>query len=474
VAIALASALILPATAGAANLQKSGAVLIYSAGAGETNTLTVTRTATAFVFADASGVTITPSGGCIAGPANIAACPADGIVAISVSLGNQNDAASVDSSVAGLDQVSISGQAGNDALTGAPNSENDLRGDNGGPDGNDLIVGGALDDSIQGNGGNDSISGGDGNDEITPGAGDDGADGGPGADLFLPEFTPDGADTFSGGSGLDQISYSRQDPLQITLDGQPNDGSAGEGDNVQSDVDRVSGGSGDDTIAGSGTENTLNGGNGNDTVSGGGGDDSITGGNGNDTLSGEGGNDRVTGSDGADRLSGGAGDDYTFSDYSDRDPDVLSGGPGIDSVGDGIAFVPFPIHVSLDGRANDGFSDPTLTGAKDNVMPDVENIEGGPGPDVLIGSGAANVIEGSEGADRLIGGAGQDSLVGDRGNDRLLAGKGRDDLEGGGGADRLAARGGGPDSLSCGAGVDRATSDRRDQVDADCDKVGRR
>ena len=57
VAIALASALILPATAGAANLQKSGAVLIYSAGAGETNTLTVTRTATAFVFADASVAT---------------------------------------------------------------------------------------------------------------------------------------------------------------------------------------------------------------------------------------------------------------------------------------------------------------------------------------------------------------------------------------------------------------------------------
>jgi Ca2+-binding RTX toxin-like protein len=90
-------------------------------------------------------------------------------------------------------------------------------------------------------------------------------------------------------------------------------------------------------------------------------------------------------------------------------------------------------------------------------------VRGGPGDDVLIGSGRAQRFLGRGGADRICGGGGNDEILGQGGDDRLH-GDGRGDrLFGGAGADRLWGDilddflfgGGGADALIGGHGVDK-------------------
>jgi Ca2+-binding RTX toxin-like protein len=90
--------------------------------------------------------------------------------------------------------------------------------------------------------------------------------------------------------------------VSVTLDGVANDGSpGGEGDDVGTDVENVTGGSGPDTLVGDADHNVLNGGAGRD---------SITGGPRSDTLLGGAGNDLFAAADGvADSVDGGAGTD---------------------------------------------------------------------------------------------------------------------------------------------------------------------
>ncbi|TSE20339.1 Leukotoxin [Tepidimonas ignava] len=80
----------------------------------------------------------------------------------------------------------------------------------------------------------------------------------------------------------------------------------------------ITGGSGDDTLLGSGNADTISGGAGNDTITGGAGADVLTGGAGNDTITGGAGADVLTGGAGNDTITGGAG------------ADVLTGGAGND------------------------------------------------------------------------------------------------------------------------------------------------
>jgi hypothetical protein len=70
----------------------------------------------------------------------------------------------------------------------------------------------------------------------------------------------------------------------VTLDGNPNDGSVGEGDNVAADVENVIGGLGSDLLSGSAGPNELDGGPGDDVVEGGEGQDVLRGGDGADTI----------------------------------------------------------------------------------------------------------------------------------------------------------------------------------------------
>jgi Ca2+-binding RTX toxin-like protein len=82
----------------------------------------------------------------------------------------------------------------------------------------------------------------------------------------------------------------------------------------------VKGGNGIDRIVG---------GSGNDSLDGGGSSDRIFGGAGNDTMIGGGGNDRIFAGDGADIADGGSGNDFFY--IRDNIVDVINGGDGTDS-----------------------------------------------------------------------------------------------------------------------------------------------
>jgi len=150
---------------------------------------------------------------------------------------------------------------------------NDVEGVIGGT-GKDTISGaGDVANFFDGNGGNDTLRGGPGDDFLFGGDGNDKLDGQTGDDTLSGGL---GADTLSGSIGSDTADYSdRTEAITASIDGQPDDGAADEGDNITTDTENIAGGSGDDTLTGSDAANTLVGGDGADTISGGAGPDTI-------------------------------------------------------------------------------------------------------------------------------------------------------------------------------------------------------
>src|SRR5215211_3394502 len=217
------------------------------------------------------------------------------------------------------------------------------------------LLGGAGGDSLTGNAQANLLMGGrgTGNDTLSGGGEDDALLGG-----TLTNTGPDGADTFiagAQGSDGDTVSYgSRDDNVTASIGGAADT----DGDDIQSAVDNITGGDGNDTLTGDADPNDLRGGNGNDTMAGGTG----------------------TGVDGADRFVGGGGVDEV--DYSNRDDDVVA---------------------DLDGIADDG-SIPL--NEDDELEADVENLTGGDGDDGLTGDDDANVLDGAAGDDLLSAGPG--------------------------------------------------------------------
>ena len=146
-----------------------------------------------------------------------------------------------------------------------------------------------------------TANGGSGADELNGTSLGSTLEGGSGADRLFGSNR--GNDTLRGGAGADLLSggnsstagdfdtatYSEvtSGALSLTLDGQANDGIAGEGDNIAHSVERVIGGGGGDTINGNDLPNTLVGSGGSDSINGRGGDDVLDGGPDADELSGE-------------------------------------------------------------------------------------------------------------------------------------------------------------------------------------------
>ena len=121
--------------------------------------------------------------------------------------------------------------------------------------GDDVVLGGAADDALDGNAGNDRLLGGGGADRLSGWQ---------------------GADVMRGGAGDDMASYESYDAsVTVTLDDRADDGAAGEGDDVGSDVENVIGGRGPDRLRGSAGPNMLEGGEGGDDLDGGAGDDTL-------------------------------------------------------------------------------------------------------------------------------------------------------------------------------------------------------
>lgn len=185
---------------------------------------------------------------------------------------------------------------------------------------------------------------------VSGGPGDDGLWGGPASDLLSGSDGADtlkgrgGPDLLSGDGGVDTADYSeRSAPVTVTLPEPPpptapytgpitveqssifdgpsrpewpvpagDDGEAGEGDDIQPNVENVYGGAGGDDLIGSAANNR------------------ITGLWGDDYIEGNAGNDTLLGRAGADALLGGAGDDRFYTE--DGEKDWINCGPGRDRV----------------------------------------------------------------------------------------------------------------------------------------------
>ena len=228
---------------------------------------------------------------------------------------------------------------------------------------------------------------------------------------------------------------------------------------------QLDGSIGNDTLVGGlNTDDTLVGDStlaGTDVLTGRGGNDRFFSGPGNDTMDGGDGNDSFSGDEGNDTVIGGAGDDtYT----------VQTGPDGTDSIalGSGNDRMDWrnrtaPLNLSADGVANDG-----QAGENDNIGDDVEDINGGQGADVIVGSTSAILtnLDGDNGNDRITGGPGNDNLRGSNGDDVITGGDGNDSISGGNGLDAIDAGPGDddirsffgdvePDVYSGGPGADR-------------------
>lgn len=193
-----------------------------------------------------------------------------------------------------------------------------------------------------------------------------------------------------------------------------------------------------------------------------------------DTISGSGFDDTLRGFDQADSLSGGAGDDQLFggsdtSDTIDNNSDTLNGGAGADLIygnagNDSIYGGSAEIVVSTgNDRVFGGFGmdiiygqdgDDFLAGGGGIAHPndEADTIFGGDGADVIIGNGGNDLIIGGDTdsdnddeADTISGGFGDDTIFGSGGDDVIVNNFG---------ADATTGVGDGNDQITGGAGRD--------------------
>ena len=272
----------------------------------------------------------------------------------------------------------LHGGAGDGSTSGIISTydENGVRYDQYGnilPEDDDILIGGAGEDTLSGSAGHDTLDGGDADDVLSGGSGSDALYGG------------DGADDLSGGSEADILS-------------------GGDGD------DQLNGGSGDDALFGDDGQDVLSGGSGNDALSGDIGSDTLTGGSGDDTLLGGSDDDQLDGGSGADILKGGQGDD---SLKGGSGSDVLEGEDGKDTLDGGSGN-----DILSGGEGRD-----TLKGGSGD-----DALSGGAGKDYLNGGSGDDTLDGGSGNDRIYLGAGEDVATGGAGADRFVFRN--DDLDG--------------------------------------------
>ena len=154
--------------------------------------------------------------------------------------------------------------------------------------GTDSIIGSGFADDLRGGAGADSLSGGDGSDTLNGGAGIDMLSGGNGDDTFVITGTQAQSDIMNGGAGTDSILVTGTSNVTLagfnatasSIETWQGNGHGIVGNGAANIVDLsglstvtglafVDGGSGADTITGSGFSDDLRGGNGNDAIIGG-------------------------------------------------------------------------------------------------------------------------------------------------------------------------------------------------------------
>lgn len=252
VSLPLVAAAMIPSGAAAStialadNPQTGGKFVDYSAAPGETNQLTgLGLVQSRFLVQDGFGaVSITPTQPCTSGipgenmETRFASCPSDSLEFVFFDLGDGDDQGSANF---GGPPFVISGG-----------------------DGADNLIGGDSDDELYGDADADVMLGEPGSDLLDGGA---------------------GADELMGGDDFDLADYTeRTAPVTATLNGAADDGTAGEGDRIGTDVESIDGGSAGDRLTGDAGENGLFGEAGPDTLDGGAGADRLEGDSGDDTI----------------------------------------------------------------------------------------------------------------------------------------------------------------------------------------------
>ncbi len=246
-----------------------------------------------------------------------------------------------------------------------------------------------------------------------------------------------GQDTLIGGGGVDTASYA-SDGEGVTVSLMTGEGAGGhaEGDSL-SEIENLTGGSGDDTLEGNAGNNKLTGGTGNDTVSYENADNGVTvslavgaiqiTGAGSDTLSGF---ERLIGSKFNDKLIGASTANVLIGLGGD---DRLEGGGGVDKLFGGAGNDTYVLDVTGDEvteNADEGDADLVLSAASYTLGVNLENLAltgaaavNGTGNELansLTGNAAVNTLVGLAGDDRLDGGGGGDNLIGGEDNDTYV------------------------------------------------------
>ncbi|PUB90762.1 MAG: hypothetical protein DBP01_05840, partial [gamma proteobacterium symbiont of Ctena orbiculata] len=372
--------------------------------------------------------------------------------------------------------------------------------------GDDNIQGGDGFDQIDGGSGNDTLAGGSGDDTLDGSTGDDLLDGGAGNDLLYGDgdidyygpgrsYVETAHDQLFGGDGDDRLYGGSRYELDAFRDENFDHLHGGPGNDYLYGQGELYGGDGNDELIGYGT---IDGGDGNDSIrlgtdgsldtthiSGGRGDDSLAGGHIAVTFN-------FNLGDGVDVLN------HYLWDYSASamQQDVIAFGDGITqadvrfeqqqntlivyygSGNDQITITDWFISQGRGKTLRFEFSDgsvitdidqltvtmgtagnDTLQGTESNDTIQAgdgnDQVWGRGGNDEIRGDGGEDYLAGEAGDDTLIGAAGDDNLAGGEGNDRLVGGDQNDQLNGDLGSDHL--EGGGGDDIyvySAGSGMD--------------------
>lgn len=350
-----------------------------------------------------------------------------------------------------------------------------ISGDQSGEPTDDILLGGTLDDQLNGLKGND----------------------------FLMGY--DGYDLVRGGAGIDTYSYSGEfavpnvgaiDGATVVLDLGLGAGVLSQRDDDLRGIENVVGSNSNDLIIGNGTANELNGGGLNDTLVGGGGKDRLIGSDGADVLIGGRGADYVSGGTALDLYIGGRGADTYAADPTDaagfQDFDLLYYGATYSTflevqVGpiyqgnlgayalEMVEDLPETIEADLGTGKLRKLDDTGAASFGTDTLINISNLLATDGNDVLRAGTSFAILDGADGDDLLEGhvptaqsdlllvdieGAATatrqgSALVGGAGNDTLTSYTGDDLLVGGFGDDRIMIK------TDMGAG---AQADRLDQV----------
>ncbi|MDA1054938.1 MAG: calcium-binding protein, partial [Planctomycetota bacterium] len=204
--------------------------------------------------------------------------------------------------------------------------------------------------------------------------------------------------------------------------------------------------------------------------------DVIWGGSGDDKLYGEQGHDQVFGNDGNDSLSGGSGSDWMEGDAGNdrldggRDGDVIFGGAGDDSIEGGHGG-DYLVGGSGNDKLSGGSGDDWLWGDATNNYPAGYTDPVKYSLDFMDTNRGEDFLDGGEGADVLLAGNGNDTATGGAGGDVILGGTGSDRIYGdgagnGGAADLILG-----DTIFRLADVDVETRDKVRAVSAIADAL---